>query len=839
MSLKTKSFNMIINHDHSNLDLSSNLDRSSNLRQLDSHNNIHHTSQNTSQASQYSKDTVQNNTPEVVHKEVRLHRHKIVGKGTFGIVYLANFESPSEALYFTQRNDAQQVAVKQHMVDKAASFSVPVRELTILQQFRDHPFIVQLLTVSFGNPFISKSYTGQAPNDRYNSQIDESILRKDELHFVFEKATSDVHEMIYRNNIDYNTKKLSMVQMLLAMEYLHNHKVVHRDLKPTNVLWFRDSHKSTVKFADFGLSKYNTNQEPMTPRTVTAWYRAPEIICRWNNYGCPIDVWSIGCILVEMVISRALFRGTEDRSDKILPQMIRILPEGTIEELRKVDINNLFTPILQKTPPFRSPKDWREVLNLSRKEVTDFNQGLTKQGTYTQFLDLLKMLLTIDPKKRFTASQALDHTFFNGFRSLIKNTRKIYFPISQIEQPIQIICRPERLKAVRIACNLFNKRCEKEYSWYTHRILFQSLDIFDRYLEWMEKTQSESEAPKTHLSEADSELKFMVCVYLSMKLFTTCRIYISFEDIVSPEYRTEYYLKIAESFERELIQRILKYKLYRNTVFEAADELGLVLHEIQIRDLLLAHGDTDSIQDTPINLIKKYLKLDVSQKSNEKYLKLKYRYNSGDGNSNNVNDKVSQTPHNNKSEVFYQPQMNIPKVSNILPPNEYVSSSQESSDSSDSSESTNKNISDNVDQNISNKSSDNRETRLPKITPCYKNNNIITNKNIPQKINSKMSIVSTTYNNSSKMKISTHKIITLPKLVTNPRSLLQSINNSSKNVFTQQNIPTPVKEYINHIPIQPNNLSNNYPPPIIRQTKPTFGNRRIRIDHPGINRVIT
>ena len=344
-----------------------------------------------------SREHIQQRTPHPLpNKSGRLIKDgSPVGKGTYGTVYKAFFHrrKSNDGRQYGLKSD--RVAVKRNIVDAKASFIVPVRELTILNKLRGHPFIVKLLTISMGNPFIkienkqshypfdSRTKRERIGNSKNHSAyqvelltpIEDRTLRDDELYFVFESASHDCHTLIYNRNLTGPTIKLSMVQILLGMEYVHSQGIVHRDLKPSNLLFFRNNTGTTVKICDFGLSKHLTNQEPMTPRTVTAWYRAPEIVCRWKNYGTASDCWSIGCIFFELVSRRALFYRMRDERKAIFERMIQTLPENRIDSLKRVDRNEHFIQSGIDTKKWKSPTNWKEVIRLTQRQIKIFNQA--------------------------------------------------------------------------------------------------------------------------------------------------------------------------------------------------------------------------------------------------------------------------------------------------------------------------------------------------------------------------------------------------------------------------------------------------------------------------------
>ena len=107
--------------------------------------------------------------------------------------------------------------------------------------------------------------------------------------------------------------KRLMIQLLDAMAYLHSHYIVHRDLKMSNLLY---SHSGQVKIADFGLARTigsPRHKKKLTPRVITLWYRAPELLLGAKTYSFAVDMWSLGCILGELLACEPMFRGSTRR----------------------------------------------------------------------------------------------------------------------------------------------------------------------------------------------------------------------------------------------------------------------------------------------------------------------------------------------------------------------------------------------------------------------------------------------------------------------------------------------------------------------------------------------
>jgi serine/threonine protein kinase len=497
------------------------------------------------------------------------------GSGTYGIVY--NGE--------TSGDKKRRVAVKRNIVDESVSFSGSIKELDLLNRLKGHPYIVKLLTVSFTNPFISpNSPIGKIGNYNY---------REDYLHFIFEQANNNGHSLIYTKGIPICYLKLAMTQMFLGIEYMHSQGVIHRDLKPANLLWFITAdNKAAIKLCDFGLAKVHTPHGPMTPRVVTSWYRAPEICVKDTQYGYPSDIWSAGCILFEMVSKKALLINSVDDDIKLLSKIIGLIPEPPYDEIYKLTKGHKITLTAEASP--RQRATFKQLINLPDEGIEDFNSLPQDGATYDQFLDLIKHILVLDPDKRYNATEILDHNFFNPYREIITWCRKSYPPIPPPLDNVNIICCRERAWACKVAFLIFNGR--GYLKWYTHRILFQSIDMFDRYLSYIETNITtkliESKLQGKYLTRYHTELHYIVCLYMCIKYFTTLHIPISFTELATDDYKTEKAMLEAEEFEKKMLKDILQLKIHRNTVYDIASDInGCSLDEYQTCDLLDRYGN--------------------------------------------------------------------------------------------------------------------------------------------------------------------------------------------------------------------------------------------------------
>ncbi|GLC35621.1 hypothetical protein PLESTF_001395400 [Pleodorina starrii] len=288
----------------------------------------------------------------------KLHR---IGEGTYGVVYKARDRSTGEV-----------VALKRVRFDRSRE-GVPVtsiRELRVLQTCRN-PNIVALKKVVTG------------------SQADSVFL-------VFEYCDHDLGRLLDsmsggsgRRPFSMSEVKCLMRQLLEAVAFLHDHWVVHRDIKLSNLLY---THTGHLKLCDFGLARYFAPfVTPMTPNVVTLWYRAPEVLLGSEEYDESIDMWSCGAVLAELVCGEPLFPASSE--GECLNMMANLLGAPT----------ERIWPGMSSQPNASKFVFPDQPYNFLRRQLPQ----LSEQG-----LNLLNGLLTYDPARRMTARQALRHEFF-------------------------------------------------------------------------------------------------------------------------------------------------------------------------------------------------------------------------------------------------------------------------------------------------------------------------------------------------------------------------------------------------------------------------------------------
>jgi len=192
--------------------------------------------------------------------------------------------------------------------------------------------------------------------------------------------------------------KSMMHQILSATQHIHKKWILHRDLKTSNIL----VHKSgKICLCDFGLArKYQLPRKAMTQTVITLWYRPIELLFGQSYYGPEVDIWSIGCIFGELLKKEAMMQGQGelDQIDKIFKMI------GSPNEEVWPDFASLPNTSILRWKNKESPKIFKMF------PVNSFSGGqsyLDPNG-----FDLLQRLLTLDPKKRISADDALNHAYF-------------------------------------------------------------------------------------------------------------------------------------------------------------------------------------------------------------------------------------------------------------------------------------------------------------------------------------------------------------------------------------------------------------------------------------------
>jgi len=293
-----------------------------------------------------------------------------IGEGTYGIVYKAK-----------DKLTHQFVALKKIRLETESEGvpSTAIREISILKEL-EHPGIVQLLDVVHSD---QKLYLVFEYLDKDLKKLMDDHAAARRLEGITEPRLGLPEPLV----MSY------LRQLLEGIAYCHKHRVLHRDLKPQNLLI--DS-TGGIKLADFGLARaFGLPVRTYTHEVVTLWYRAPEILLGSKFYSTSVDTWSIGCIFAEMLSRRPLFPG-----DSEIDQLFRIF-------------RSLGTPTESLWPGVSTLPDYKSVF--PRWEQQDITQILPLELSDGGH-ELLGELLTYNPDRRVSAVQALSHRYLESVK---------------------------------------------------------------------------------------------------------------------------------------------------------------------------------------------------------------------------------------------------------------------------------------------------------------------------------------------------------------------------------------------------------------------------------------
>nr|KAJ0226007.1 hypothetical protein LSAT_V11C100030370 [Lactuca sativa] len=300
-----------------------------------------------------------------------------IGKGAYGIVCSALNSETNE-----------HVAIKKiaNAFDNKIDAKRTLREIKLLRHM-DHE------NVSF------LSY------DRMEKQHEVVAIRDiipppertsfNDVYIAYELMDTDLHQIIRSNqSLSEEHCQYFLYQILRGLKYIHSANVLHRDLKPSNLLL---NANCDLKICDFGLARVTSETDFMTEYVVTRWYRAPELLLNSSDYTAAIDVWSVGCIFMELMDRKPLFPGRDH------VHQLRLLMEliGTPSEAELGFLNE---------------NAKRYIRQLSHYQRQSFNEKFPQ--VHPAAIDLIEKMLTFDPRQRITVEDALAHPYLTSLHDI-------------------------------------------------------------------------------------------------------------------------------------------------------------------------------------------------------------------------------------------------------------------------------------------------------------------------------------------------------------------------------------------------------------------------------------
>jgi len=291
----------------------------------------------------------------------------VVGEGAYGTVCSA-----------IHRPTGEKVAIKRITPFDHSMFCLrTLREIKLLRFFR-HENIIAIRDMTKPRDFDSFA----------------------EVYLIQELMETDMHRVIRTQELSDDHCQYFIYQTLRALKCMHSANVLHRDLKPSNLLL---NANCDLKVCDFGLARTakfenedgTGNAGFMTEYVATRWYRAPEIMLTFKEYTKAIDVWSVGCILAEMISGRPLFPGRDYHHQLTL--ILDVLGTPTMEDFYGIKS--------------RRARDYIRSLPFKRK--IQFREMFPKANPLA--LDLMDKLLAFNPTRRITVEDALAHPYLEAY----------------------------------------------------------------------------------------------------------------------------------------------------------------------------------------------------------------------------------------------------------------------------------------------------------------------------------------------------------------------------------------------------------------------------------------
>ncbi|CAI5757261.1 unnamed protein product [Candida verbasci] len=296
---------------------------------------------------------------------------RILGKGSYGVVCSAiDTKSINSGI-------EHKIAIKKvtKIFNKEILLIRAIRELKLMKFFKGHKNIANLLDLDV---VYIKPYEG--------------------LYCFQELCDLDLARVLY-SNVQFSEFHIQnfMYQILCGVKYIHSADVIHRDLKPGNILV---TTQGTLKICDFGLARginpnfFKNHQTTITNYVATRWYRAPELILSTKSYNKSVDIWAIGCILGELFGRRPLFPGKN--SNEQIHELFKILGNPPLEVIKKYNWK-------------LDGVNWVKYKQIKWKTLYPFapNDAIT----------LLDKILLWDYKKRLSIEEILNMNFFKNVRN--------------------------------------------------------------------------------------------------------------------------------------------------------------------------------------------------------------------------------------------------------------------------------------------------------------------------------------------------------------------------------------------------------------------------------------
>ncbi|CDW56385.1 Pkinase domain containing protein [Trichuris trichiura] len=236
---------------------------------------------------------------------------------------------------------------------------------------------------------------------------DENSEGLNNVYLVSSLMGSDLGNILKIQQLTDDHVQFLVYQILRGLKYIHSAGIIHRDLKPSNIAVNEDCE---LRILDFGLARQADDE--MTGYVATRWYRAPEIMLNWMHYNHTVDVWSVGCIMAELITGRTLFPGSDRMCTWSSVNGSYRRGVVDIDQLTRI-IQLVGSPSEDFLRKIQSDEARNYIRSLPKTEPKDFRQVFT--GASENAIDLLRRMLVLDPDQRINATDALAHPYLSQF----------------------------------------------------------------------------------------------------------------------------------------------------------------------------------------------------------------------------------------------------------------------------------------------------------------------------------------------------------------------------------------------------------------------------------------
>jgi len=225
---------------------------------------------------------------------------------------------------------------------------------------------------------------------------EQKVSSLKDIYIVQSLMECDLHKLLRSQKLSSDHICYFLYQILRGLKYIHSANVLHRDLKPSNVLL---NSNCDLKICDFGLSRVSDPSQDhtglLTEYVATRWYRAPEVMLNAKGYSQALDVWSVGCILGEMINNKPMFPG-----------------KHYLDQISKIQ-EIIGTPVRSELEFITNPKAQQYVAGLPARPPVSWEK--IYPGKEPKLLDMLDKLLAFNPASRLTVEQALAHPYLEAY----------------------------------------------------------------------------------------------------------------------------------------------------------------------------------------------------------------------------------------------------------------------------------------------------------------------------------------------------------------------------------------------------------------------------------------